>query len=126
MFLSAATLELRYESVCGEPDPDALAGSLEAVTTLLKALEACRGLYASQSLACPVQRIIEFVSDACAHGLPMVTEASAVAWQLLDLSVNCGFELIEISSPVANESSDHWTYPLNVLASTLHILKAQP
>ena len=126
MFLFAANLELRYEIVCSDPDTDALAGSLEAVTILRNAIEACRGLRASQSLSGPVQRIIEFVSDAFTHGLPMVTEASAVAWELLDSSVNCGFELIELSSPVANESSDFWTAPLSILASTLYTLKAQP
>lgn len=125
MSLAAANLELRSELVSSNVDPDALGTSLEAVARLRSAIEGCKGLHALQSLASPVQRILEFVTEACSQGLPEVTEASEAAWQLLEASIACGFELVEIGSPEETASSDFWSTPLSILGSTLDALKAE-
>ena len=125
MSRAAANLELRSEVVSSSVDPDALGPSLEAVAILRCAIAGCRGLQASQSLAEPIQHIIDFVSRACAMGLPVVTANSWAAWRLLDESITCGLELVGIINPEEAASSAFWSVPLSIMASTLLTLKAQ-
>lgn len=125
MSRAAASLELRSEIITSNSDPDALAASLDAVAGLRSAIEGCKGLHAFVPLASAVQRIIEFVAEACAKGLPGPTEEFETAWQLMTTAIACGLELVEIGSPEETLSSSFWITPLSILALSLDALKAQ-
>jgi len=62
MSLAAASLELRSEIVSSNVDPDAVGTWLEAAASLRSAIDGGKRLHACQSLASPVQRILEFVT----------------------------------------------------------------
>jgi hypothetical protein len=125
MSRAAASLELHSETVIDNSDPDAVAISLEAVASLRNTISNCKGLQANEPLASTVQRIITFVADAFAEGLPEATDDSEALWQLMATSIACGFELVELGSPEVKASPDIWSTPLRMLAATLDVLKAQ-